>query len=88
MSWSVNFIGTPEKIASALQKQSESLSGQSKEEFDEVLPHMVGLVKQNYNKTSEPVLKISASGHRFSGHGHDTYCNCTVHIENLGGVLV
>lgn len=83
MSWSANYIGTPENIAQALKKQSDSISGKSKEELDAALPHIAELLKQNYNKTAHPVLRLSASG-----HGHDGYNTCSVNIENLGGILV
>lgn len=83
MSWSVTLIGNPGKITQALQKQSEAITGKSKEEFDAALPHLTGLLAQNYNKHQEPVLRLTANG-----HGHDGYCNCSVTIENLNGSLV
>lgn len=83
MSWSANYIGNPLNIVEALKKQSESISGKSKEELDAALPHIADLLKQNYNKNAEPVLRLSASG-----HGHDGYNTCSVNIENLGGLLV
>lgn len=79
MSWSVNLIGTPTKITAALKKQSETLTGQSKEEFDAALPHMLGLLAQNYAGTYEPAMRITASGHGYTG-----YNTCLVNIENLG----
>ena len=48
MSWSVNYVGKPEKVAAALQEQSSKLTGQSKIEFDDALPHLVGLVNQTF----------------------------------------
>lgn len=83
MSWSINFIGNPEKLVSALEEYSTKIDGKSKEEYDAALPHMVGLVKQNYNKAYPPVLRINASG-----HGYTDYNNCMVEIKNLGGQLV
>lgn len=83
MSWSVIFIGTPDKIAQALQKYSDTTAGKSKEEFDAALPSFLGLLAQNYNKEQEPTLKFSASG-----HGHDAYNTCLVSMEYLYGVLV
>jgi hypothetical protein len=44
MSWSVGFIGKPEKIAEALNAEANKLSGQSKKEFERALPHMTALV--------------------------------------------
>lgn len=83
MSWSVTLIGNPDNIAKALEKESEILSGNSKVEFDAALPHLLGLVKENFNTVQPPVLKIVASG-----HGYDNYRNCLVHIEHLTGKLV
>jgi hypothetical protein len=79
MSWSIGLIGTPEKIVAALQDQSTKLSGNSKSEFDGVLPHISELLKFNYNNSQTPVVKITASGHAGDGYG-----SVTVHIENLG----
>lgn len=82
------FIGNPENIVKALENQSSQLSGASKEEYDAALPHLTGLVKQNFNKNAEPVLKISANGHGYFNNGEPQYNNCQVTIENLGGMLV
>lgn len=84
MSWSVTFIGTPAKITEALEKHSTTvLSGKSKEEFDTALPHLNGLIAQNYSSVGEPVLRLAASG-----HGHEGYNTCHVNIEHLNGNLV
>lgn len=61
MSWSISFIGKPEKVVEALQKQSETLTGESKKEYDSALSHLIGLVNENFG-TPYPV-KIAASGH-------------------------
>lgn len=87
MSWSINFIGTSENVIKALEENSEKLNGVSKEEYEEVLPHLVGLVKQNYNTPSPYPIKIDASGHGFKDANND-YKNCTVSIMSLGGTLV
>lgn len=66
MSWSVNFIGTPEKISEALDKESQRLSEQnpdSKAEFDEVLPHMKALV--GYNTGLYGPIQLTANGHTY-----------------------
>lgn len=83
MSWSVSFIGTPEKITQALNKESSRLTGHSKEEFDKALPPIFGLLKLN---TSEPetALRICLSGHSYG----PVYSNCFVVIEPLNGVIV
>jgi len=61
MSWSISFIGKPEKVVEALTAQSAQLSGESKKEYDSALPHLVGLVNENFG-TPYPV-KLAASGH-------------------------
>ncbi len=83
MSWSVTFIGKTENIAKALEEQSAKMEGLSKVEFDAALPHLIGLVNQNYSNNGNPVMRITASG-----HGYDTYRQCTVTLEHTGGVLV
>lgn len=86
MSWSVTFIGKPENVSKALNAQSEQLMGFSKEEFDAALPHLDGLVKQNFNSNADngPVIKLVASGHGQK----DSYGYCVCSIESLGGVIV
>lgn len=91
MSWSITLIGHPDNIVKALEAESQNLSGKSKEEFDAALPHMIGLVQQNRNidPANQPVLSIQASGHGYeSADGNQSYNNCLVTINNLGGTLV
>lgn len=83
MSWSAYYIGTPDKIVEALNKQSESLTGNCKTEFDAALPHITALIGQNQGKDTPPVLNLAASGSAYDG-----YSSCAVKIENLGSALV
>lgn len=83
MSWSAYYIGTPEKLVEALQKQSESLSGNCKAEFDAALPHITGLIQQNKGKDKPPILNLASSGSAYDGQS-----SCIVKIENLGSALV
>ena len=64
MSWFISYLGTPAKIVEALQAESAKQTGQSKVEFDSALPHLVGLVGDNFSPEGEPVpiLQLSASG--------------------------
>jgi hypothetical protein len=87
MSWSITFIGKPDSIAEALQKNSDSLNGQSKLEFDSALPHLTALVKENFGP-SVPLIKISASGHGTATDGVQTQRHLSVSIEPIYGVLV
>jgi|SRR5271157_1967116 len=67
MSWSFNATGKPELVAKALERHSEGLSGQSKIEFDDAMPHMAALVRQtfanrDYYRYDLPLLRFEASG--------------------------
>lgn len=83
MSWSIVLIGKTENIVKALEEQSEKLSGGSKVEFDAALPHLVGLLNQNFTNEGNPVMQLTANG-----HGYDTYRQCNVELKSLGGQLV
>ena len=82
MSWAAYYFGKPKVIIAALKKYSEAISGKSKEEFDAALPHLIGLLEQNFSKENDPVVRLQASG-----HGSEGYSTCTVNIENLGALL-
>jgi hypothetical protein len=88
MSWSKTLIGNPQNIVDALKAESEKLEGQSKVEFDAALPHMVGLLEQNFSVTQIPVVKLTASGHGYTENGEHKQRQCLVQIENLYGTLV
>jgi hypothetical protein len=101
MSWSVSFIGTPDKIAAALDAESAKQNGQSKIEFDSALPALKTLLGQNFNNEptqGPPMLKLTASG---SGWARTTPAmgdapaqeaqiqrGCEMKLERLHGVLV
>lgn len=83
MSWSTTLSGTPEKVIKALQDESARMSpGNSKDEFDAALPHLIGLIKLNYGDGLQ-IIKLNASGHAHSGN----YGQCTVSLERLFNVL-
>ena len=84
MSWSVNFIGKPGKVIEALQKQSDNLSGESKAEYDSALPHLVGLVAENFG--NDYAIKIAAAGHGYTGEKSQR--QLTASIELIYGLLV
>jgi len=87
MSWSISFIGAPEKIVTALQENSEKLSGQSKIEYDSALSSLVGLVKENFGGANQ-LLKINASGHGFANSVEQLTRQCTVSIEVFYSTLL
>jgi hypothetical protein len=82
MSWSISYIGTPEKISKALKSHSETLTGKSKEEFDAALPHLDALVSQNVNTNYPIALRLNANGH---GYNDNNQVNAS--IENIGILL-
>lgn len=79
MSWSVGIIGKPELVAQELDKYSETLTGQSKTEFDEAKPHLQSLMRLNVG--GETLVKLTASGHASFAEGVKTYGNCNVIVE-------
>jgi hypothetical protein len=87
MSWSVNFIGKPQNVVNALIAESNKMSGQSKEEFDAALPHIVDLVKENIGENA--FIKVDAAGHGIKDKDGIFYQkNCKVSIDYFYGNLV
>lgn len=83
MSWSIRFIGTTTKVVEALKANSEKLTGTSKQEYENALPHLIGLVEQNFDDAREAVVDISANGHGYAVDGTLKQSNCGVKIERL-----
>ena len=90
MSWNITFIGDPANVVKALEEESAKLTGPSKAEYDAALPHLVGLVKENFNNNGTGiVVKVAASGHGYTGtDGIDQFRQCAASVEQLYGVLV
>lgn len=88
MSWSINFIGKPENVATALNEHSKKLSDQSKVEYDSALPHLVGLVKENFNKNADMLVKVTASGHGYATGEEQIDRYCTATVEGVYGTIV
>ena len=86
MSWSIQFIGKPERVAEALTAQSEKFDSVSKIEYDAALPHLVGLVNQNFGH--QYLLKLQASGGGYSIGGTARDRQLVVNLELVYGVLV
>jgi hypothetical protein len=73
MSWSVSLAGNPAKVVAALEAESAKQTGQCKIEFDDALPHLVGLVNQNFQNREgdqypQPSITLEACG---SGSSQD-----------------
>jgi hypothetical protein len=80
MSWSIYTKGTPEEVVEALEKQSQSLSDVSKEEYDSALPHLIALVKENIGGS----INLSAYGHGVKNtDGTFQDKNCQVDIKRM-----
>lgn len=89
MSWSVNYIGTPENVTKALDENSAKLQDKSKEEYDEALPHLKGLIAMNYNKQFAGMgIKLVAAGHAYTDGKDSAYSNCTISITPIDCTLV
>jgi len=81
MSWSVTVIGKPDKVAEELDKHSDTLTGQSKTEYDEAKPALQSLVRLNVG--GENLVKLTASGHANFTDGKKTYGTCGVTMETF-----
>lgn len=92
MSWSVSFLGKPEAVAAALERESEKHTGQSKVEYDDAKPHLVALVRQNFADPAgpyqTPLIKFEACGSGCVQNGQQVQRSCTVKIEPLYANLV
>lgn len=88
MSWSIGFIGTTKNVITALKDESAKLSGQSKEEYDSALPHLIGMVEQNFEKGFDPVVKITANGHGYAVDGALQSGTLQMQIERFYGTIV
>lgn len=89
MSWSVNVIGTSTKVAEYLDNYSNSLSGQSLEEYNEAKVHLIGLVNQMVTPTEGfgSLVSLTASGHANFTDGKKTLGNCFVKLDQFYGNL-
>lgn len=80
MSWNVSMIGTPEKVAAALEEYAGTLSGQSKAEYEAAAPHLAALVRQNFAPT-DIVVKIEAAGSGYTEGGVEKNRTVSVKLE-------
>jgi hypothetical protein len=67
MSWSVEFVGHPDRVIDALKDHGTKLVGQAQIEYLDSVPHLIGLVSQSFVKEgvpgySKPFLKLKAHG--------------------------
>lgn len=81
MSWSVSVIGVPAKVNAKLDEYGSTLTGQSKQEFDEAKPHLQALIAQNVS--AAVLVKIDASGHATFEDGLKTHGTCSVALTQF-----
>jgi hypothetical protein len=91
MSWSICLIGSPDNVVKEIESHSGTLQGQCKLEFDAAKPHLIGLVKENFNADpaiTPPTIKLEASGSGYAVGDIQRYRNCKVSIDSFYHKLV
>lgn len=87
MSWSISFIGNRSNVITAIENESEKLTGVSKTEYDAVKDHIKGLVEANFNMNKEgipePVISVTANGHGTFSEGNQLDGNCSCKVERF-----
>ena len=85
MSWSISFIGKPENVALAIEGEATKMEGQSRLEYEDAVPHLAALVRQNFAKEgtnyTTPCVRITANGHGDSREGDQLARQLAVTIE-------
>ena len=84
MSWSVHFIGHAQNVVRALKAESTRLSGPSKEEYDQALPHLCALVSGN----AGPTVDLRANGHATLKDGVRVYGITSVRLTQSSAQFV
>lgn len=88
MSWSISLMGKPEKVVEALKAHSEKLNGQSKVEYDDALPNMLGIVQQNFGHETQ-LISVVANGHgSVNGEGKQLNRQVQMEIKAVYALLV
>lgn len=87
MSWSISLLGTPDKVKEKLMAESARLTGLSKQEFDEALPHLTGLVDQIVCDQQPPLVEFNGNGHASFKEGRKIDGNLSVSIKRLHTTL-
>lgn len=92
MSWTVSMIGRPAKVAEALDAHSETMTGQSRTEYDAALPHLKALVLENFSHSvgggAEPCVRLEASGYRNAIDTAQTQLACSVKLDTFYATLL
>jgi hypothetical protein len=74
-------MGKVEAIKAAMERYSGTLTGNSKAEFDEAKPHLVGLLDQN---TSGYVVHLDANGSAYTDSEGKRIGQCSVTLKQIG----
>ena len=86
MSWSINAVGTPEKLIEYIDKMDESWGpSQSKDEYNAVKPALKALVGEI--KTTG-LVQLNASGHATFTNGEKTQGTVNVDLKTIYGTLL
>lgn len=90
MSWSISFFGTAEKVAEAIEGAGAEMTGQSKLEYEAAAPHLVALVRENFQNGpgDPPLVRINAGGHGYAEGDKQVNRQATVTLERLYGKVL
>lgn len=86
MSWSVRVIGSPAACAAELRTDAQRLRGSARRQYEDALPHLVGLVEQNFAEAefaghASAELIVEAEGSGVEVNGRQILRECTVSIR-------
>ena len=82
MSWSIRVIGNPANLQKELEAAGESMSAESRAEYEQAKPHLAALVGLNFSE-KPTAIKLDASGQAVKKEGRKVYSTCQVLIESL-----
>ena len=93
MSWSISFIGKASKVTEAIEKNSETLTGVSKAEYDAVKDSFKAIVAANFNHSAgatnpDPMVQITANGHGQTVDGVLEESNCSCEVKRMYTILI
>lgn len=84
MSWSFNGVGKPEALKRAIDADVARATGQSREEYEQVAPHLKGILDAAH---ADAAVQISANGHATFTNGERTYAYIAVDIKQIGTLV-
>jgi hypothetical protein len=85
MSWSNSWIGRRSGVKAAIARYSDTLTGNSKEEFEAARPHLEGLLDLNSNDRGDPIVQLDANGHAYRLEGGG-YSQVSVTLRPIGAL--